>query len=125
MDILFYILAGLAAGILGGMGMGGGTVLIPILTIFLSVAQKDAQGINLIAFIPMALIAIFFHAKNKLINFKALLFLILPGLATAAGGAFLAKNIEGDLLQKLFGGFLILLAVFQIIFSFIKKMQKN
>ena len=126
MEILYYILAGLAAGVLGGMGMGGGTVLIPILTIFFSIAQQAAQGINLIAFIPMALIAIFLHAKNKLINFKALIFLILPGLLTAVGGAYLAKNIEGDLLQKLFGGFLILLAIFQAVFTFFsKKAGKN
>lgn len=123
MEILYYIIAGLAAGVFGGMGMGGGTVLIPILTIFLSLTQQSAQGINLITFIPMALIAIFLHIKNKLINLKILLFLIIPGLLTAAGGAFLAKAIEGNLLQKLFGGFLILLAVIQIIFTFLFKKE--
>lgn len=125
MDILFYILAGLAAGVLGGMGMGGGTVLIPIITIFFGITQQNAQGINLIAFIPMAVIAIILHAKNKLINFKVLLFLIIPGALATAGGVFLAKIIEGGLLQKIFGGFLIALAVFQAVFTFFAKKESE
>ena len=65
---MFYIflgLCGLVSGILGGLGMGGGTLLIPLLTIFLSVSQIESQGINLIAFIPMSVIAIIIHAKNR------------------------------------------------------------
>ena len=46
-------IAGLVGGILGGMGMGGGTLLVPILTVFLSMAQKTSQFMNLVAFIPM------------------------------------------------------------------------
>ena len=125
MDIFFYILAGLLGGILGGMGMGGGTVLIPILTIFLGVNQTAAQGINLITFIPMAAAAIFLHAKNKLINFKILPWFIIPGVVFAIGGAFIAKNIDSGILQKLFGGFLIALAIFQICITFFSKKQKT
>ena len=62
--ILWYILAGAVSGILGGMGMGGGVLLIPILTQLLQVEQKVAQGINLIAFLPMSIAAIVVHAKN-------------------------------------------------------------
>lgn len=125
MEILFYILAGLAGGILGGMGMGGGTVLIPILTIFLSVDQTAAQGINLITFIPMAAAAIFLHAKNKLVDFKILPWFIIPGIAFAVGGAFITKNIDAGILQKLFGGFLISLALFQIFVTIFSKKTKN
>ena len=67
MKILFRILAGMVGGICGGMGMGGGTLIIPILTIFLSFSQLQAQGINLVAFIPMSIVAIILHSKNKLI----------------------------------------------------------
>ena len=125
MEILFYILAGLIAGVFGGMGMGGGTVLIPILTIFLNTGQYAAQGINLIVFIPMAIVAIILHIRNKLIDFKILLFLILPGIIATVGGVFLAKQIDKDILQKLFGGFLILLGIFQIIFTFINKYKNK
>ena len=58
------IIAGILGGIAGGMGMGGGTLTIPILTIFLSVGQLEAQGINLVAFIPMSIVALIIHAKN-------------------------------------------------------------
>ena len=40
MEIFLLILFGFLAGIIGGMGMGGGTILIPLLTIFLSISQK-------------------------------------------------------------------------------------
>lgn len=65
MEIFFLILGGLVGGIIGGMGMGGGTLLIPILTIFLGIEQKNAQAINLIAFIPMAVIVTAINIKRK------------------------------------------------------------
>ena len=112
---LLYLLAGLLAGIIGGMGMGGGTILIPILTIFFEQTQLTSQGINLLSFIPMAIIAIFLHFKNKLIDFKNILLLIIPACIFSVLGALLANTVETQLLTKLFGGFLILLAVFQLI----------
>ena len=68
---LWYALAGVLAGIPGGMGMGGGTVLIPLLTVFLSVAQHPSQAVNLITFIPMAVVVLIFHIKNKLVAHKS------------------------------------------------------
>ena len=59
MRISFYAVPLLISGIIGGMGRGGGTLLIPILTIFLSFEQKSAQAINLLVFIPTT------HQVNK------------------------------------------------------------
>ena len=53
------------SGVLGGLGMGGGTILIPLLTIFFDVEQQQAQAINLVAFIPMAIVSLIIHIKNK------------------------------------------------------------
>ena len=64
MDSIFLILAGIVGGVIAGMGMGGGTLLIPILTIFLSVSQHLSQAINLIGFVPMAIIALIIHSKK-------------------------------------------------------------
>ena len=61
MRFVIHIVVGLVSGIVAGMGMGGGTLLIPMLTIILSVNQKLAQGINLLAFIPMAIVSLFIH----------------------------------------------------------------
>lgn len=54
MRFLVCLLAGLAGGVLGGMGMGGGTVLIPILTMLCGVPQHMAQSVNLFSFLPMS-----------------------------------------------------------------------
>ena len=72
-----FVIFGALGGILGGMGMGGGTLLIPLLTIFTNTKQKEAQGINLIVFIPMAVIALIIHFKNKLVLVKRSIFLII------------------------------------------------
>ena len=110
MDYLLYGLAGALGGILGGMGMGGGTVLIPLLTILFGTSQLGAQAVNLISFIPMAAVALAIHLKNKLVDFKGSLFVIIPG----------ARAIGGELLRKIFGGFLLVLSVYQIIQVFVK-----
>ncbi len=48
------------------MGIGGGTILIPpSLVFFTELNQKQAQGINLIVFIPVAIIALIIHFKEK------------------------------------------------------------
>ena len=72
-EYLWYVFAGLLGGILGGMGMGGGTLLIPLLSIFYNVSQHSAQAVNLISFIPMAVVALVIHIKNKRVDFKGIL----------------------------------------------------
>ena len=125
MEWLWFILAGALGGILGGMGMGGGTVLIPLLSIGLNVPQHLAQAINLISFVPMAIIAIIIHAKNGLIKTDGLLKMILCGLVFCVLGSFIAKNIEADHLRRIFGGFLTVLSIFQVYGIMHKKRTKK
>lgn len=125
MNYLLYGIAGFAGGILGGMGMGGGTILIPLLTIFLNVAQLNAQAINLISFIPMAVVALIIHLRNKLVDFKNSLFVIIPGIAFCILSSYLAKNMDSEILKRCFGGFLLALSIFQIIEIFFIKKSKN
>ncbi len=121
LNVIFYLIAGALAGVLGGMGMGGGTILIPILTIFLSCSQHLAQAINLISFIPMAIVALIVHAKNKLIKTKGLLFVIIPATVISLLASLLSNTLNGDLLQKFFGAFLLASAIAGFILSKIKK----
>ncbi len=107
-------LAGLFGGLVGGMGMGGGTLLIPILTMFLGVDQHSAQALNLLVFIPTGLIAVFIHAKNKLLDYKVFGIIILPAIATAVGAALLVGRIKSETLALLFGIFLILIGLFEL-----------
>ena len=121
MNIFLYVLFGILGGVIGGMGMGGGTLLIPLLTIFLSVEQKVAQGINLLAFLPMAIVALIVHFKNKMVETKGLLWIIIPGILASVGFAFLASVLNNEVLRMLFGSYLILIAVYEICCFFTQK----
>ena len=107
------VLAGIAAGALGGMGMGGGTILIPVLTIFFGAEQKQAQAINLVAFIPMAIASLIVHVKNKRVETKCILWIIIPATVLSLAGSMVAQAINGEILKRIFGGFLLLLSVAQ------------
>ena len=111
----FYILSGILSGIVGGMGMGGGTLLIPLLTIFLGVSQHTAQGINLIVFIPMGVCAIIIHIINKLIDFKTFFLLIVPAILTSVLAANLSSGLEESQLKTYFGCFLLIVAFFMFL----------
>lgn len=113
MEYLLNGLIGVASGILGGMGMGGGTVLIPLLTMLTNLSQHKAQGINLISFIPMAVVVLIIYIKNKLINFNKILYIIIPAIIFAVIGSMLTNLSSGTLLRKIFGGFLLILSFFQ------------
>ena len=108
-----FLTFGFLAGVLGGMGMGGGTILIPLLTIFSSVNQLVAQGYNLLAFLPVSIIAIFIHTKNNLINTKHIVWIILFGVIFAILGSFCANFIDKNMLRKIFGFFLIILSIIE------------
>lgn len=113
LKIILLAVSGIAAGVLGGMGMGGGTILIPLLTIFFNVGQKEAQAINLVAFIPMAIVSLTIHIKNKRVKKEGLLWIIVPAVLTSVGGGFAAQAVNGEVLKRIFGGFLLLLSVVQ------------
>ncbi len=124
MIYFFYILAGVVSGVFGGLGMGGGTLLIPILTIFFSFEQKLSQGINLLSFLLMALFSIVIHYKNGYIVTKHIGWIIFFGMLFSIFGAFLVNFVPSKLLKIIFGVFLCVLAIieiFKIIFSKKKK----
>ena len=111
LDILFKILAGVLGGVISGMGMGGGTLLIPILTIFLDISQPIAQCVNLVSFVPVAIASLIVHIKNKLVKFDDILYLIIPSVITGVLSSILMMNIDKDTLRFWFGIFLIVLGV--------------
>lgn len=111
------LLAGLFSGIIGGMGLGGGAVLIIYLTVFANTEQLKAQGINLLFFIPIALLAVIIYAAKKQIKWKTVLPLAAGGVLGAVAGIFLTSALGGEWTAKLFGGFLILLGLKEIFFK--------
>ena len=60
---MLIAIIGFFAGIIGGMGMGGGTILIPALILFASIDPKIAQSTNLLSSIPMTIAALYIHIQ--------------------------------------------------------------
>ena len=120
---MIEILTGFISGIVSGTGMGGGTILILCLSIFLGIDQKIAQATNLIFFIPTSLAAIYINIKQKNINLKISKTIIFWGVIGAIIGATIAKNMDTKILKKSFGIFLAFIAIHEIYTIF--KMYKN
>ena len=108
------ILVGFAAGIISGMGIGGGAILIPALTMLFGMQQQNAQHINLLYFIPTALLAVRIHAKSGNIEKKSLWKLIIWGLVGALPGALIAVKIDASYLRKGFAIFLLAMGAYEI-----------
>lgn len=117
MQFLYFVLAGILGGVLAGMGMGGGTLTLPILVLVMGVSQLTAQFANLIAFLPSGTIALGLHIKNGLVKTDNISYLLLPALVACAVASLFVTRIEGDILKKLFGGFLCLVAVGSLAFK--------
>ncbi len=114
LTIFLYVLFGFVSGIFGGLGMGGGTLLIPLLTIFLGLGQKLSQGINLVAFLVMALFSLVIHFKNGYLETRGIIYIILSGIVFSVGGALLASVISAGTLRTAFGVFLCVLSLYQM-----------
>lgn len=114
MKVFLLIFFGFLSGVIGGMGMGGGTLLVPLLS-FLDIPQKTVQAVNLISFLPMCCVALIFHAKNKLIKTKGLGWVIVPASACSAVGAFFAGTTQDRILRICFAVFLVTVGVWQLI----------
>jgi uncharacterized membrane protein YfcA len=110
MEILF----GTISGFISSMGMGGGTILIYLLTTFSKIDQHIAQGANLVFFIPTCITAIIVNIKNKNINYRLSVPIIITGIIGAIIGAKLSVNMPIKELRRYFGVFLICVSINEI-----------
>lgn len=115
LTIFLYVIFGFLAGIFGGLGMGGGTLLIPLLTIFLGLDQKLCQGINLVSFLVMAVFALIIHYKNGYLQTKGIFYIIISGVIFSCLSALLAGFLPSKVLKIAFGVFLCILSIFEVI----------
>lgn len=99
----FMIIIGCALGLLSGLGVGGGSLLILWLTLVLSMEHNTARSINLIFFIPAAVIASFFRWRQGALSLKKILPAVLAGCISAAAFALLSKRLDITLIKKMFG----------------------
>lgn len=118
------IIIGLVSGIVSGTGMGGGTILIFLLTFMCGIEQHIAQATNLIFFIPTSIIAIIVNIKNKNIDLKLATIISLFGILGAIIGANLSIYTDVNKLRKYFGIFLAVIAIHEI-YTIIKENKKK
>ena len=118
------IVIGIISGIITGLGMGGGSILIILLTVFMGTEQHIAQATNLIFFIPTAIISIIVHFKNQNVEKKVGKSLLLPVVIGSTVGAILTLRIQTQKLKKYFGIFLLAVGILEMIIT-IKKIIKK
>lgn len=122
---MIKVLIGIISGIVSGMGMGGGSILITILTCFFNVSQKIAQSTNIIFFVPTSISATVVNMKNKNINWKIAIPLTISGMCGAVLGSKIAVSLEMGVLRKVFSIFLIGIAIYEIIYWYRKYIKKT
>ncbi len=121
MSFVYYMLAGVLGGVLAGMGMGGGTLTLPILVLIMGVSQLTAQFANLIAFLPSGSVALIMHSSSGLVSVKNISYILIPSIISCAITCAFVNDINADILKKLFGGFLVVIAISSLIVKLVKK----
>lgn len=118
------IIIGIVSGIVSGTGMGGGTILIFLLTFMCGLEQHIAQATNLIFFIPTSVVAIIVNFKNKNIDMKLATIVTVFGILGAILGANLSVHTDVDKLRRYFGVFLAIIAIHEI-YTIIRENKKT
>jgi len=108
---------GILLGFLAGLGIGGGSLLILWLTVVLGMDYSIARGINLLFFLPSALIACIFRWHQGHLPVKKLLPGIGAGCITAALFSFLGTRMDLAVLKKLFGGLLLITGIRELLYK--------
>ncbi len=116
---IIVLLIGLSAGILSGLiGIGGGVIMIPLLTLFLGYNQHLSQGTTLAAMIPpIGLLAALEYYRSGYVNIPVALLMAAGFIAGGFFGAKIAVYLNDAVLKKIFGIVMMLLAVKMIFFD--------
>lgn len=123
MNYIVSVIAGFLSGLIGSMGFGGGGILIIYLVIFANTPQIVAQGINLIFFIPCALLATIIYFLKKQVKIKVIFPVILGGVTGAIFASYFLNIIKSEWLSKAFAVFLIIMGLSSILK--LKKTKKS
>lgn len=107
---------GCVLGFLAGLGVGGGSLLILWLTLILGMEHNIARTVNLLFFIPTAVVSSFFRWKQGSLDFKKILPAVIAGIISAGCFAWLSQQIDVSLLKKLFGGLLLFTGIRELFY---------
>lgn len=112
---MLIIIFGIISGIITGLGMGGGTILILLLSVFYKTNQHVAQAINLFFFLPTSISAILINIKKKNIDYNVAGKIVFSGVIGAIIGATIAQKMSSNNLRKYFAIFIIIIAIHEMI----------
>ena len=115
MHFLLLVVFGVVSGVFAGMGMGGGTFLVPLLSIVFSVEQIICQSTNVLCFLALAVVCAVIYTKNKLINFWVVLCVCVPSVFVSVLCSLLTLKVESKVLHIVFAGFIILIGIYFLI----------
>ena len=115
--MLESILIGTALGFLSGLGTGGGSLLILWLTIAKAIPHALARNINLMFFIPSALVACLYRWKQGRLEIKKILPAIIAGSISAGVLAWFSSQWDTDMLRKAFGILLLFTGVRELLYK--------
>lgn len=107
-DWLIPFLCGLGASVISAWGVGGGTLLLLVMTLFLGVDQRTAQGVNLLFFLPTAASALICHARGGYLDKPTLKAAVPAAVIAALIGAWISNAVDVEVLRKPFGVYLLL-----------------
>jgi uncharacterized membrane protein YfcA len=118
--IIGLVVVGLAAGVLSSMvGIGGGIVIVPCLTILFGLNQKTAQGTTLaLLSLPVSLAATYSYYKSGHVDWRIALVLAIGFVVGGFFGGKFAVNVPQAIIKK---GFAILMIIIAFKFLFIDK----
>ena len=111
------IAVGAVLGFLAGIGVGGGSLLILWLTLVLGIPQPQARILNLMFFIPSAVVACLFRWKQGKLDMKKILPAIIAGCVAAAVFSLIGQRLDTSLLKKLFGGLLLITGIRELLYQ--------
>lgn len=112
-DAMLYMLLGLAAGVLSGLiGIGGGIIIVPALVFLFGLSQHQAQGTTLALLVPpIGILAAWTYYSQGYVNLKIAGFVCLGFFFGGLLGAKVATGMSNEVLQKVFGVVLLLVAL--------------
>lgn len=125
MHFLLLIAFGFLSGIFAGMGMGGGTFLVPLLSIVFGVNQIICQSTNVICFLFLAVVCAVVYSKSKLVDFWVVLCVSIPSVLVSVLCSILTLKIESKILNVIFAGFIVLIGVYLFISSILSIVKRK
>lgn len=125
MRFLFLILVGFSSGIFAGMGMGGGTFFVPLLSLCFGVEQIFCQSTNVLCFLILAIVCFVIYSFKKLIDFRVMLLVGLPASIVAGFACVFSLKIHSNILSIIFASFIILIGVVMFVMNLLQNKNKK